>query len=157
MSPSRLLVLLLAVAALASAAVAPLAGAAQTTLNDIEDEVMCQVCGVPLNIAESAQADRERAYIRGLIAKGESKSQVKRDLVAQYGDSVLALPPRKGFNLAVYIVPALLVASLLAIGAVLVPRWRRRSRGPDSLVEHVPALGAADARRLEQDLARFDG
>ena len=40
----------LLVALLASSVLAPVAGAApaRTTLNDVEDEVMCLVCGVPL-------------------------------------------------------------------------------------------------------------
>jgi cytochrome c-type biogenesis protein CcmH len=153
MRAARALVLLLALAALA----APAVSSARVQLPDVEDEVMCVVCGVPLNIADSGQADRERAYIRGLIAKGDSKAQIKRELVAQYGDSVLALPPRNGFNLAVYLVPALLVAVLLALGAVLVPRWRRKSGGSSGIAAVAPKLSAADAERLEQDLAQFRG
>ena len=69
----------------------------QTTLGDIEDEVMCPVCGTPLGLAsESPQAQRERAYIERLIAQCRSKDQVKRALVAEFGDSVLALPGDEG-------------------------------------------------------------
>jgi cytochrome c-type biogenesis protein CcmH len=66
------------VAALALAALAPAAAAAQdcpkTTLGDIEDEVMCPVCGTPLGLAsEAPQAQDERAYIQQLIDQCKSK------------------------------------------------------------------------------------
>ena len=56
---------LLAVAAslvvlVALAAAAPAGAAPRTTLPDVEDEVMCVVCGTPLNLAQAPQADRER-------------------------------------------------------------------------------------------------
>jgi len=151
------------VAVLALALLAPAGAFAvqpRASLVDLENEVMCVACGVPLNIAESPQADRERDYIRGLIARGETKAQIKRDLVAQYGDNVLALPQDKGFSIAAYAVPIVVVAALIALLAVLVPRWRRRGgplrTGATPPVVAGPPLDAADARRLDEDLARYE-
>ena len=59
----------------------------RTSLNDVEDEVMCVVCGVPLNIAESpAGRPRARATSEPLIAAGpdEAADQGRR-CVAEYG------------------------------------------------------------------------
>ena len=53
-----LLVLLLA---LAPAAAPAGAAAPRASFNDVEDELMCDTCNVPLNIAESPRADQERA------------------------------------------------------------------------------------------------
>jgi hypothetical protein len=40
---------------------------------------------------------------------------------------------------------------------VLLPRWRRRARAaPDPAVAAGPALDTADAKRLEEELARYD-
>src|SRR4029078_1069562 len=84
---------------------------------DVEEEVMCVSCNVALNVAESPQADAERKYIRELIAKGDDKEQVKRALVAVYGNNVLALPKSEGINWAAYLVPIALVATLaIALG-----------------------------------------
>lgn len=128
----------------------------RTTLPVIERQVMCVTCKIPLNVAESPQADRERAFIRGLIERGQTEAQIKGALVAQYGPTVLALPRAKGFDLVVYVVPAAVVLALLALLAWLVPRWRRRS--PADLAEPATAgeLSAADAARLEADMRRFD-
>ena len=52
---------------------------------------MCPVCGTLLELAESPQATREKAFIEKLVKQGQSKDEIKEALVAQYGDAVLAL------------------------------------------------------------------
>lgn len=159
MTGRRVLVALLAVLALApfAATTSPTFAAVtpRTSLPDVEREVMCPVCGLPLNVAESPQANRERVYIRSLIAQGKTKDQIKRALVGQFGPGVLALPSSSGFDLVVYIVPIVVVLLLGAVLALLLPRWRRRSRVA-SLPSPGPALRPADAARLNDDLARYD-
>jgi cytochrome c-type biogenesis protein CcmH len=156
-SVRRICVALLAVVALAPFAVTVSAAAVtpRTSLSDVEKEVMCPVCGLPLNVSESPQANRERVYIRSLIAQGETKAQIKRALVGQFGPEVLALPRSSGFDLVVYIVPVVVVLALGAIVALLLPRWRRRSRAA-SVASPGPALSAADTARLNDELARYD-
>ena len=94
---------------------------------------MCVTCKIPLNVAESPQSQRERAYIRGLIAEGKTEAQIKSELVAQYGSSVLALPSAKGFDLAAYLVPVAVVLALIGLVALLLPSWRRHARAQDYL------------------------
>jgi cytochrome c-type biogenesis protein CcmH/NrfF len=151
--PARVLL----AALLALLLLAPVAGAVtpRTTLNDVEDEVMCPTCGTPLNLATDAPlANDERALIRRLIAQGYTKDEIKHRLVQEFGPNVLALPRARGFDLSAYLVPIVLgAAGLLAI-AVLALRWRRR-RPADAA--SVPDLDPADAQRLDSDLARFDG
>src|SRR5215217_7144934 len=139
----------LALAALALA-VSPGAAAARdcprTTLGDIEDEVMCPVCGTPLGLAsEAPQAQDERAYIQQLIDRCKSKDEVKRALVAEYGENVLALPG----DVLVYVIPALGI--VLAAGGIAfaVVRWRR---------PEAPGrpLAGADGARLDDDMERYD-
>jgi cytochrome c-type biogenesis protein CcmH len=149
----RALLALVAVLALAAPAAA-IAATSRTTLGDVENEVMCPVCGTPLSVAESPQANRERDYIRTLVAQGKTKGEIKRDLVAQYGPNVLALPDSgDGVNWAVYVVPAALVLAALAGLAVFVPRWRRRGTAePDA----PPPLTKDDEQRVDRELARLD-
>jgi cytochrome c-type biogenesis protein CcmH len=139
--------------ALALAPAAP-AAAPRASLPDVEDEVMCTVCGTPLNQSSSPQAERERVFIRRLIAQGQTKEQIKSALKDQYGPSVLALPQDSGFSLAAYLVPIALIAAALASLAFALPRWRRREREPAGAP--APVLSDADARRLDEDLARYD-
>jgi cytochrome c-type biogenesis protein CcmH len=142
-------------------ALAPGALAVQpkASFNDVEDEVMCDTCNVPLNIADSDRAEQERQIIRKLIAQGLTKDQIKDRLKAQYGPGILATPQDSGFSLAVWWVPVAVVVALLALIAALLPRWRRRDPpdgGGDGGGESGRELTASEARRLEQDLARYD-
>jgi cytochrome c-type biogenesis protein CcmH/NrfF len=145
----------LALALLATTAAAAQAVAPRTSLIAIEPQVMCVVCKTPLTVANGPQADAERDFIRSLVAQGKTEQQVKDALVAQYGARVLALPNDHGFNLAVYLVPIAVVVLGLLLLAFALPRWRRRTRdaAPAAL---GPELDAEDARRLDEDLARYD-
>lgn len=127
----------------------------RASLPAIERRVMCVTCKIPLIVAESPQADRERVFIRGLIAEGETESQIERALVSQYGPSALGLPSAHGFDLTVYLVPLAAVLALAVTLAMLLPRWRRRARGPSELPA-APGLSATEKARLDADLARFD-
>jgi cytochrome c-type biogenesis protein CcmH/NrfF len=128
----------------------------RTSLPAIERQVMCVTCKIPLNVAESPQADRERAFIQTLIAHGQTETQIKNALVGQYGPAVLALPSASGFDLAAYLVPLAVVLALLAALALLLPRWRRRARAAASSPSAMPpTLDDADTTRLDTDLARF--
>jgi cytochrome c-type biogenesis protein CcmH len=142
-------------AALLLGAGAQASAAGRPSLPMVERQVMCVTCKIPLNLAESPQADRERAFIQSLIDSGHSESQIKRALVSQYGSSALALPAAHGFSLLVYLVP---LAALLALGpvlALLLPRWRRRARS-EAIAATPKSLTPADAARLDADMARFD-
>jgi cytochrome c-type biogenesis protein CcmH len=155
MRRAAVLLAVLVMGALPAAAVAK--DCPQTTLGDIEDEVMCPVCGTPLGLAsESPQAQRERAYIERLIAQCRSKDQVKRALVAEFGDSVLALPGDEGDtsvgDVLVYVVPALGIVLAAAGIAFAVVRWRRPPRQAGS----GGAIATADGAHLEDDMERYD-
>jgi cytochrome c-type biogenesis protein CcmH len=147
-----------ALVALAMLVLAPAAGAAQprVSFNDIEDEVMCDTCNVPLNVADSERADQERAVIRRLIAQGLTKRQIKDRLAAQYGPAILATPQDRGFSLAVWWVPVAVVVAVLALLAALLPRWRNRPPPGDGGSPRARVLTAGESERLEQDLARYD-
>jgi cytochrome c-type biogenesis protein CcmH len=142
--------------------IAPAAAVAATpraSLTDIENDVMCVTCREPLIEAQSPQATEERDYIRGLIAQGDSKQQIEQSLVSQYGPAVLGKPPASGFDLTVYLLPAGVVLLALVTTAIVLPRWRRATRAsqPARPLAVGPGLSAADARRLEEELSRFDG
>ena len=124
----------------------------RTNLPDIEDEVMCVSCKVPLNIAESAQADRQRALIKDLVDEGLTKEQVKDRLVAEYGRNVLAMPDDEGVGLAAYVVPIAVVVAFGALLAVLLPRWRRREMMP--LPGSAVVASDEELKRLDEDLQR---
>jgi cytochrome c-type biogenesis protein CcmH len=147
----------IALVAVAGLALAPAADACpKTNLPAVESQVMCPICGTLLELADSPQADRERAFIRHEIARCRSEQQIKDDLVAQYGESVLATPPAAGFDLSAYLVPAIAILAAAIAIALGVWRWRRSGRrGPPS-GPGARRLDSKESERLDADLARYE-
>jgi cytochrome c-type biogenesis protein CcmH len=150
--------LMVALASLLAPPAALAADCPRTSLNDVEDEVMCVVCGTPLELATDApQANRERARIQTRVDRCESKATIKDRLVAEYGSRVLATPKGSGFDLAAYLVPVLAV--VLGLGAVGTAafQWRRTRRdAPAGGAAASPGAGTEAARRLQNDLDRYE-
>ena len=140
---------------LAALLLLPTAASAQVNITDVEDEVMCPICGTLLELSDSPQARREKAFIAEMIAAGRSKAEIKDALVDEYGSEVLAEPEGSGFELSAYLVPAIAFLIAIVALAVGVARWRRRGDGGGR-----PGAGAApaaeDSARLDADIARYD-
>jgi cytochrome c-type biogenesis protein CcmH len=150
--------LLLPTTALATSAMPSTPPQAQANLPDIEDQVMCPVCGTALNLSFSPQADRERAFIRHEIAQGKTENEIIDDLVAQYGTAVLAEPPKSGFDLTAWLVPGIaIIIAAIAIGFGL-RRWRRAGRTCEekAATNGDEPLDSEERERLDSDLARYD-
>jgi cytochrome c-type biogenesis protein CcmH len=151
--------LLLTVLAALAAAPAAVASEQHPTLADIEDEVMCPTCKEPLPMSSSPAADRIRVFIRERIAAGDTKSEIKGKLVADFGEGILTAPPKKGFNLLAWLLP---FAGLLAAGAAVTlaaRRWRARRDEPPPAGASANGRGPLDPaleRRVDEELARFD-
>ncbi len=152
----RLALVVVACLALASPA---LASEQAPTLAELENEVYCPTCQTPLALSSSPIADRMRAVIREWIAAGDSKSEIKAKLVDQFGERVLAAPPKKGFNLIAWVLPiagiviagGLLGICRLAVDACREARARRRERAPSS-GRAARSRGGAPARRRARSL-----
>lgn len=77
----------------------------------------------------SGAAPRIQAEVRQMLASGMKHQAILDHYVEEYGERILASPKKKGFNLAVYIVPPLALAAgvFLIAGAA-----RRKGRGTPS-------------------------
>jgi cytochrome c-type biogenesis protein CcmH len=145
---------------LLSLAGAQAAGAseAKPTLAELEREVICPTCHTTLELSDAPIADRMRAFIRARIAAGDTKSEIKATLVAEFGEGVLAAPSKRGLNLLAWGLPlAGGLAALVALG-LLARRWSRaREPAPgDSPGGGRGPLDPELERRLDDELARFE-
>ena len=147
--------LLVALLALVLAGVAA-ASEPKPTSAELESELVCPVCETTLDTSDAPAARRMKAFIRARIGAGDTKSEIKAKLVDQFGPTVLAVPPRKGFDWLAWLLPL----GGVAVGAVVVGwlAWRwSRGRGdepppPDDFEPADPEL----ERRLDAELARFE-
>ena len=126
---------------------------------------MCPTCdGQTLDQSQAPAARRVKAFIRERSEAGDTCAAIKAQLVDDFGERILAAPPRRGFNLLAWVLP--LVGLLIGAVAVGIAAWRW-SRGRDVGAEPESAAGvpsangkaAADSeleRRLDEELARFD-
>jgi cytochrome c-type biogenesis protein CcmH len=135
-----------------------LASEEHPTPAELESELVCPVCESTLDTSNAPVAIRMKEIIRERIAQGRTKSEIKAELVAQFGTGVLATPPKEGFDLIAWVLPLLgLAVGAVAVG-MLAWRWSRRGGGGDDggARGDEPPLDADLERRLEQELARFE-
>jgi len=130
---------------------AALASEQHPSLTELEGDVMCPICNTTLDQSSSPAARQLKALISRRIAAGDTKSEIKDRLVAEYGPQILAAPPRKGFNLLAWLLP---IAGVL-VGAALLGLLAFRSS------RREPAAAAARLdpgleQRVDEELARFD-
>lgn len=139
---------------LAALLVAPVARASERhpTLAELEGEVMCPVCGTTLDQSDSPAALQiKRAISRG-IAAGQTKSEIKQRLVAEYGEAILAAPRRKGLGWLAWGLPLAGIVAAAALIGFGVWRWTSARDPAPAVAPLDPAL----ERRLDDELARFE-
>ncbi len=121
------------------------------SLAELEGEVMCPICSTTLDQSSSPAARQIEAFISRRITAGDTKSEIKDRLAADYGPQILAAPPKSGFDLLAWLLP---IAGVLAGAAALgFLAWRWSRRGPPPPAARLdPAL----ERRVDEELARFD-
>jgi cytochrome c-type biogenesis protein CcmH len=152
---------LLAAGVVALALAGPaLAGHTGWTPEELERELTCPTCKTTLAMSDAPVADRMRAFIRTRHDAGDRKGDVKEKLVAEFGEGVLAAPPAEGFNLLAWVLPiggALATAVLLGMLAWRWTRGPRAERPADPSSNGRGSLDPEIERRLDEELARFEG
>jgi cytochrome c-type biogenesis protein CcmH len=152
--------LALALAALFLAAPAA-ASQRHPTLAELEDQLMCPICaGETLAQSDSPAAQRIKVHVQQRIDQGWTRSQIVNEEVEIWGTRILAAPPRHGFDLLAWALPLVGIAGGAATIGLLAWRWSRARPEPEP---HAPyslngrPLEPDLERRLDEELARFDG
>ncbi len=133
---------------------------AQSPADDISEKLICQ-CGCTLLLSNCDHAtcgsrDEMTALISQGLAQGQSKSEIIQSFVDQYGEQVLAVPSKRGFNLVAWTLP---FGALMAGGGVvyiLLRAWVRQ--GKRRLASDAAEVGEENEeyrRRLEKELEEF--
>jgi cytochrome c-type biogenesis protein CcmH len=153
----------LLVAAAALVLVAPaLASEQHPTLAELENQLMCPICaGETLAQSDSAPAQRIKAHLQQRIRQGWTRSEIINEEVDIWGARILAAPRKHGFDLLAWVLPLVGILGAAGVIGVLAWRWSRRREEP----EHLPGPRSLNGRpldpelerRLDEELARFDG
>jgi cytochrome c-type biogenesis protein CcmH len=122
-------------------------------VNTIAKQLYCPVCeNVPLDVCGTTACEQWRALIREKLAAGWTEEEIKTYFVNQYGDRVLAEPPRRGLNWLVYIVPP----AAFLVGAYLLYRglrsWHQPIPETEQLQNMEPLQDDEYVTRFEEQL-----
>ncbi len=141
---------LLLAACAGSPAVAPSAQGGTPSadqVNAVAKNLYCPVCAnVPLDVCGTAACAQWRGQIADLLAEGYSQQQVYDYFAAQYGQGVLAVPPARGLNWLVYLLPPAVILG----AALLLGRNLRRWQAAPSAAK--PGNDDEYTRKLEEEL-----
>ncbi len=107
---------------------------AQPTVKSLGENLTCQ-CGCNQTVTGCNHylcysRTEMQALVQKEMAAGKDETTILQDFVLRYGVKVLSTPPARGFNLAVWILPAVgLVAGLIVLIAIA-RRWRKPPAEP---------------------------
>ena len=119
--------------------------------HSINRSLICPVCpGETIDQAQVELARQMRAVVREKLADGWTRERILQFFVDRYGESVLAAPPKSGFNLVAWVVPFAAVG-VAAVLLFFVVRSMRRSG--TARQEYAPPSIAPE---LEPYLSRVD-
>jgi len=127
-------------------------------VNAIAKQLYCPVCeNISLEACGTAACEQWRNIIREKLKEGWTEDEIKTYFVDQYGDRVMAEPPRRGFNWLVYIVPLL----VFIIGIILLYRAFQIWRSPEpEIISKKNSKKSADKstdeyiNRVEEELRK---
>ncbi|MDF2749759.1 MAG: ccmH, partial [Gaiellaceae bacterium] len=120
-----------------------------------ESELVCPVCDSTLDTSNAEIARRMKVRIRERIAAGATKSEIKAEFVEQFGERVLADPPKRGFDLLAWVLPLVGGALALVAVATVARGWRRAGAAAEAGPTDAP-LDPGLERRLDDELDRYE-
>ncbi|MBI9043101.1 MAG: cytochrome c-type biogenesis protein CcmH [Anaerolineaceae bacterium] len=125
-------------------------------VNILAGQMYCPVCeNIPLDSCGTQACEQWRELIREKLAAGWENEQIKDYFVLQYGDRVLAEPPRRGLNWLIYILPPVLIlGSVFVLISVL--RTNQKNNNNDQLIDQKPTETESDIylSRMEEELRK---
>lgn len=120
----------------------------ETQVRDIALQLRCPVCqGLSVGDSPSELAQEMRHLVREQLQQGKTPPEVLDYFVQRYGEWILLAPPKRGFNLIIWVTPF----ALLPAGGIVVyfgaRRWVRRSPMTQPAAPPVDSQYSARLRR----------
>lgn len=98
-------------------------GISDDEVNEVARDVYCPVCeNTPLDVCQTKACADWRELIRTKLAEGQTREEIFDYFARQYGDGVLANPPRRGVSLVMlWVLPVVLIL----LGLLFFSRYMR--------------------------------
>jgi cytochrome c-type biogenesis protein CcmH len=150
-----LLLLAAAILAAATACVSENDLTAEQRAFQLERQLMCPICdGQTIDQSHSQLAQDMKMSVRQQIADGKTNQEIRDYFVTRYGEVVLAAPEASGFNLLVWVIPA-----VIAGGGALAVFWvlkNMRKTARATVTESPQSSARLADRQLEKYLKKVD-
>jgi len=124
-------------------------------INEIAGQLNCPTCtGINLADCRTLTCEQWREQIGELVGEGYSDQEVLDYFSSRYGDQVLQEPPRRGFSLLIWILPAVALVGGGIWLAITLRKWRQEpvtvSAAPDTST--APQADDDYLSQVEKDL-----
>ena len=133
-------------------------------IQEIEKQIKC-TCGCTLDVYTCRTTDftcpvspKMHQRVLELAAAGSSGDEIIAEFVREHGVAILMAPPKRGFNLAGYFLPSVVILAAAALLVFAMRRWVRRApRAPLPAESGADAPGSrAELERLRRELQRTE-
>ncbi len=134
----------------------------------VEKKLRC-TCGCGLDVYTCRTTDFQCTYspalhkqVLTLAGEGKTAQQVLDAFVAQYGQQALMSPPRRGFNLLGYFLPAFVLIVAAGFLVAMLYRWTRKAEAQAAAAAPAsptlpPHATPDELERLRRELDRLPG
>jgi cytochrome c-type biogenesis protein CcmH len=120
----------------------------------VAEKLYCPLCdGIKLSDCELQVCEQMRRVIAEKLAAGESEEQIIQYFVEQYGDRVLGAPPKRGFNLLVWVMPVVILVAGLGLLFYFLRQWAGKKEAASTSAPGE--LPQEYLERLEEELEKL--
>ena len=122
-----------------------LTAATSDNVSAVTKGLMCTCgCSMVLFSCQCGVADQMTEDIRGMLDAGMTKDAIFAKYVDENGQTILAAPPKEGFNLSAWITPFAALGVAVTVVILLLRKWRSRGAA------HVIRTDSVDPGYLEE-------
>lgn len=124
-------------------------------VNRIARQMYCPVCAnTPLDVCPTEACRQWRGLIRQQLSQGWTEDQIKQYFVEQYGQRVLAEPPRTGLNWLIYVLPPVIILAAAFLLLRTMRAWIRPVAASSARRSEEEAQPDEYVARLEEELKK---
>lgn len=138
----------------------PAPSGAKLTETEVNENLYCADCLGEMDLAtcNDRTANQMRSVVTQMLNQGKSKQEILDYFVAQYGESILTLIPKKGFNIVAYLGPIIGLLVGIPVAILVIRRWG--STGGDATeggnAGSSVVLDEQTRQKIEQELTALD-
>ncbi len=127
--------------------------------DDIQKSLICPAClddKMTVAACTDSTAEEARLDIERKLAAGQTKDEIISGYVVQYGEIILAVPTKEGFNMLAWVIPPIATVGGSVLVYWVITGWVRNHRGlRNTLAVQGPAIDSVDEERIQEEIRKY--